>query len=231
MTRNRERSASKGVPTIIVGVILLILVVGAYVAFLRPATTAAPSLAVPASGSPAVPSVPASASAAPAVSVAPTAAIAGTECHNAAFGVTVSYPKGWYAYATNHKPGCDYFNKKAAPVAGDDMPALISITGDSKSMATAVADYKAAGGKVLRDETTTVDGHTATLLEIDSTGDGVAPNGMHEYLYLIETGSTTLIISVQGIADPSLATADWPYDGYPDNTRVVDSIVKSLKFD
>jgi len=167
-------------------------------------------------------------------SAAPSAtAVAGKTCHSDKFGVTVTYPTAWYEYTGDADRTCALFDPKPFPTItdGSEPQGAIEIFSQADPMAKVVADYQGAGGKVLRNMATTVDGRAATLLEIDDSGNGVAPNGMHEYMYLIDMGQTTLCVATQGIYDPSVATADWPYDGYKDNVKVVDSIAATLKFD
>jgi hypothetical protein len=170
----------------------------------------------------------------PDVTAAPVVtAVAGKTCHSDKFGVTVTYPTAWYEYTGDTGRTCSLFDPKPFPTItdGSDPQGIIVIFSQANPMAKVAADYQASGAKVLQMTPTTVDGKAATLFEIDDTGVGVAPNGMHEYLYLIDIGQTTVAVAAQGIYDPSAATADWPYDGYKDNVKVVDSIAKTLKFD
>lgn len=171
-------------------------------------------------------------STAPDVTTAPvTTPVAGKTCHSAKFAVTVTYPAAWYEYTGDADRTCAFFDPKPFPTDGSEPTATIEIFSQAKPMAKVISDYQAGGAKVLQMTPTTIDGKAATLFEIDDTGVGVAPNGMHEYLYLIDMGQTTLAVAAQGIYDPSAATADWPYDGYKDNVKVVDSIARTLKFD
>jgi hypothetical protein len=158
--------------------------------------------------------------------------VAGKTCHSAKFGVTVTYPTAWYEYTGDPDRTCTLFDPKPFPTItdGSDPQGIIEFFSEANPMAKVVADYQGAA-KVLQTTPTTIDGRPATLLEIDYTGVGAAPNGLHEYLYLIDMGQTTLAVAAQGIYDPSAATADWPYDGYKDNVKVVDSIARTLKFD
>jgi hypothetical protein len=242
-----------------VAVIIAVAVGSYFVLAPKAATTAAPSfpVAVVPTGTPsggqsatAVPSaamsaVPSAVMSAPpsavmpappsaAMSAAPSAtAVAGKTCHSDKFGVTVTYPTAWYEYTGDADRTCALFDPKPFPTItdGSEPQGAIEIFSQADPMAKVVADYQGAGGKVLRNVATTVDGRAATVLEIDDSGNGVAPNGMHEYMYLIDLGQTTLCVVTQGIYDPSVATADWPYDGYKDNVKVVDSIATTLKFD
>jgi hypothetical protein len=219
----------------------------------KAATTAAPSVPgaaaasrTPAGGQSAPAATLGAKSAAPDVTTAPdltappdvtpapvVTPVAGKTCHSAKFAVTVTYPTAWYEYTADADRTCALFDPKPFPTItdGSEPQGIIVIFSEAKPMASAVADYQATGAKVLQMTPTTIDGKAATLFEIDYTGVGVAPNGMHEYLYLFDMGQTTLEVAAQGIADPSLATADWPYDGYKDNVKVVDSIATTLKFD
>ena len=242
-----------------VAVIIAVAVGSYFVLAPKAATTAAPSfpVAVVPTGTPsggqsatAVPSaamsaVPSAVMSAPpsavmpappsaAMSAAPSAtAVAGKTCHSAKFAVTVTYPTAWYEYTADADRTCALFDPKPFPTItdGSEPTGVIEMFSEANPMAKVVSDYQAGGAKVLQMTPTAIDGKAATLFEIDDTGVGVAPNGMHEYLYLIDMGQTTLVVGTQGIYDPSAATADWPYDGYKDNIKVVDSIAKALKFD
>ena len=251
------RSNAPLLAALAVAAIIAVAVGSYFVLAPKAATTAAPSfpVAVVPTGTPsavmsAVPSAVESAapsaveSAAPSAvesavpsaveSAAPSAtAVAGKTCHSDKFGVTVTYPTAWYEYTGDADRTCALFDPKPFPTItdGSEPQGAIEIFSQADPMAKVVADYQGAGGKVLRNMATTVDGRAATLLEIDDSGNGVAPNGMHEYMYLIDMGQTTLCVATQGIYDPSVATADWPYDGYKDNVKVVDSIAATLKFD
>jgi hypothetical protein len=170
----------------------------------------------------------------PEVTAAPVITpVAGKTCHSAKFAVTVTYPTAWYEYTADADRTCALFDPKPFPTItdGSEPTGVIEMFSEANPMAKVVSDYQAGGAKVLQMTPTAIDGKAATLFEIDFTGFGVAPNGMHEYLYLIDMGQTTLVVGTQGIYDPSAATADWPYDGYKDNIKVVDSIAKALKFD
>ena len=170
----------------------------------------------------------------PEVTAAPVITpVAGKTCHSAKFAVTVTYPTAWYEYTADADRTCALFDPKPFPTItdGSEPTGVIEMFSEANPMAKVVSDYQAGGAKVLQMTPTAIDGKAATLFEIDDTGVGVAPNGMHEYLYLIDMGQTTLVVGTQGIYDPSAATADWPYDGYKDNIKVVDSIAKALKFD
>ncbi len=219
----------------------------------KAATTAAPSVPIAAVATKTLaggqPSPAASAwavSAAPDVTTAPDVTappdvtpapvitpVAGKTCHSAKFAVTVTYPAAWYEYTADADRTCALFDPKPFPTItdGSEPTGVIEMFSEANPMAKVVSDYQAGGAKVLQMTPTTIDGKAATLFEIDDTGVGVAPNGMHEYLYLIDMGQTTLVVGTQGIYDPSAATADWPYDGYKDNIKVVDSIARTLKFD
>jgi hypothetical protein len=158
---------------------------------------------------------------------------AGSTCRGAAYGVTVTYPATWYAYAGDAERACTLFDPKPFTVSGANAQVLgaVTIFSAADPMDKTVADYAASAGKVLQQRTTTIAGRNATVLEIDDTGSGVAPAGMHEYLYVIVYGAQSLIVETQGIADPSQATKDWPYEGYQDNLQTVDFIAHSLTFD
>jgi hypothetical protein len=147
--------------------------------------------------------------------------------------VTVTYPATWYAYAGDAERACTLFDPKPFTVSGANAQVLgaVTIFSAPDSMDRTVAEYAASAGKVLQERTTMIDGRNATILEIDDTGSGVAPAGMHEYLYVIVYGDQSLIVGTQGIADPSHATRDWPYEGYQDNLPTVDFIAHSLTFD
>jgi hypothetical protein len=158
---------------------------------------------------------------------------AGSTCRGAAYGVTVTYPATWYAYAGDAERACTLFDPKPFTVSGANAQVLgaVTIFSAPDSMDTTVADYAASAGKVLQQRTTTIAGRNATMLEIDEAGVGDAPDGMREYLYVIEYGTQSLIVGTDGIADPSYATTDWPYEGYQDNLLTVDFIAQSLTFD
>lgn len=193
-----------------------------------PVASAAPSGAVSAAPDTTAATAPPDVTPAPVVTP-----VAGKTCHSAKFAVTVTYPTAWYEYTADADRTCALFDPKPFPTItdGSDPTGAIEIFSLAKPMAQAVSDYQASGSKVLQTTPTTIAGRPATLLEIDYTGVGAAPNGLHEYLYLIDMGQTTLTVAVQGIYDPSVATADWPYDGYKDNVKVADSIARTLKFD
>lgn len=223
---------------------IIAVAAGSYVVLApKAATTAAPSAPrtaaatrTPAGGQSAPVATLGAKSAAPSAvkSTAPVITpVAGKTCHSAKFGVTVTYPTAWYEYTADADRTCALFDPKPFPTItdGSEPQGIIVIFSQAKPMAKVVSDYQAGGAKVLQMTPTTIDGKAATLFEIDDTGVGVAPNGMHEYLYLIDMGQTTLAVAAQGIYDPSAATADWPYDGYKDNVKVVDSIARTLKFD
>jgi hypothetical protein len=156
---------------------------------------------------------------------------AGITCHSDKLGLTVTYPASWYAYNGDSGRACTYFDPKPFPTITDssDPQGLIELASFQDSMSTLVSN---PGGKIISSKTTTVAGKNATVMEIDDTGVGVAPNGMHDYEYLVDLGSAgTLMLVTQGIFDPSLATTDWPYEGYQDNMKVLDFMASALKFD
>ena len=225
-------------------VVVIVVAAGSFFVLApKAATTAAPSIPIAAAAS----RTPAGGQSAPvatlgAKSAAPSAVestapvitpVAGKTCHSAKFGVTVTYPAAWYEYTADADRTCALFDPKPFPTItdGSEPTGVIEMFSEANPMAKVVSDYQTGGAKVLQMTPTTIDGKAATLFEIDDTGVGVAPNGMHEYMYLIDLGQTTLVVVTQGIYDPSAATADWPYDGYKDNIKVVDSIAKALKFD
>ena len=225
-------------------VVVIVVAAGSFFVLApKAATTAAPSIPIAAAASRTL----AGGQSAPvatlgAKSAAPSAVestapvitpVAGKTCHSAKFGVTVTYPAAWYEYTADADRTCALFDPKPFPTItdGSEPTGVIEMFSEANPMAKVVSDYQTGGAKVLQMTPTTIDGKAATLFEIDDTGVGVAPNGMHEYMYLIDLGQTTLVVVTQGIYDPSAATADWPYDGYKDNIKVVDSIAKALKFD
>ena len=209
----------------------------------KAATTAAPSIPIAAAAS----RTPAGGQSAPvatlgAKSAAPSAVestapvitpVAGKTCHSSKFAVTVTYPTAWYEYTADADRTCALFDPKPFPTItdGSEPTGVIEMFSEANPMAKVVSDYQTGGAKVLQMTPTTIDGKAATLFEIDDTGVGVAPNGMHEYLYLIDMGQTTLVVGTQGIYDPSAATADWPYDGYKDKDQMLSAIARALKFD
>ena len=198
-----------------------------------PATAAGGATAAPtrATRTGAAPTVAATEDTTSAPATAGTSVAAGVTCHSDKLGLTVTYPANWYAYNGDSGRACTYFDPKPFPTITDasDPMGLIELVSFQDSMRSLVAQ---PGGKVLSTKTVTVDGKTATVMEIDDTGVGVAPNGMHEYEYLVDLGSVgTLMLVTQGIFDPSLATTDWPYEGYQDNMKVLDFMASALKFD
>jgi hypothetical protein len=226
---------------------IIAVAAGSYVVLTpKAATTAAPSVPgvaaasrTPAGGqsaSPAPSAIPSAApevTAAPAVTVAPDiTAVAGKTCHSGKFGVTVTYPVTWNSYSADAGLACTLFDPKPFPVItdGSDPRGAIYIISFQDPFNTEVTSWEAAGKLVSKNQTT-IDGKAAVVMEIDDTGVGVAPNGMRDYLYLIDIGTGTLLIGTSGISDPSFATVDEPYNGYKDNIKVVDSIARTLKFD
>ena len=169
-----------------------------------------------------------SATAAPKTTPVPLGAL----CHSDKFGLTVSYLLAWHEYTADSALTCTLFDPKPFPVItdGSDPRGLIEIVSFADPSAAEVTQFEKSG-KLVSKVATNVDGRTATVLEIDDTGTGVAPNGMHDYLYLIDIGAGTLAIGTSGISDPALATADWPYQGYQVNVKIVDAMANALKFD
>lgn len=140
-------------------------------------------------------------------------------------GATVALPEGWFADVAGPDP-CQRFDP--APFAiqpqTDSVDWAVRVESSSTGFDEAVGRWSEGDTSVVRSSTTTtVDGHRAVVVEIESNGTGLAPAGWRSYAYVVDrapggTGTVTVVVA---------ATA--PGATYDARTAGADAIAKTLR--
>jgi hypothetical protein len=156
------------------------------------------------------------------VTIAATTARAAT-C--AIDGVTVTLPEGWYADVAGPDP-CQRFDP--APFAiepqTDSVTWAVRVETSSTGFDEAVSRWSAGDTSVVRSsKSTTIDGHRAVVVEVESNGVGLAPAGWRSYAYVVDrapggSGSVTIVVA-----------STQPGTTYDTRTAGADEIAANLK--
>jgi hypothetical protein len=236
-------------PVLIVLLLLLILGFAAYVLVAKPAwsplaakASASPGLVLP---TPKASGPISSKTPAPLISVSPggsgglptaaptSAATAGAtsgtgdlqSCRAEKAGLTVSYPVGWYTVTGYPDWNCMLFDRNPIDILPNtELPMVaIQISQETRDYATVVEDFKTATVyELIGSDTGTVDGLDATALEVNNTGEGYFEAGVHQLVVVVDRGSLGALI---------LEVIGKPGADFDANSEILGAMVGSIKID
>ncbi len=139
-------------------------------------------------------------------------------------GYTLEYPERWYAELDNEVWKCAIFDPKPFSVSPDtEVAPLAVMIYDEPTVAfdmamTSLTDTSIY--RVIAAVDTTVDGKPAVVLETEATVDEVLAAGTYSYQYVVDRGSSTLVI----------VTSQQPGLAYERARAVIDEMAASMRF-
>jgi len=145
-------------------------------------------------------------------------------CHNDAIGYTVGYPGGWETNSGEILNTCQVFDPTDAslPARSDSFDEAVYLREENMSFdRVAGAPYGAEASRELSRRSLQIDGHQAVVIEEESTGIALLPEGVKTYRYVVDLDGSTLVgatYSVEG-------------QNYDRNKQVLDRMMSDLKFD
>ena len=139
-------------------------------------------------------------------------------CTNEAVGYTVRYPAGWKTNSGNLTKPCEIFDPESAesPEPTDSIEKAIYLRADRVPFEQAA---ESEGERVLSRQTATIDGHQAVIVESESTGEALLPEGYRYYSYKVDLGNQTLIAITYKVKEQD----------YQRNQKILDHMMKSLE--
>jgi outer membrane biosynthesis protein TonB len=149
---------------------------------------------------------------------------AGTVCRSDRLGVTVTYPKDWYAYEGDPQWTCLLFDPN--PIKLDpntEISATIQMMDDGRTFAAVTKDYATASVYTVKAKASlTVDGLPAVGYQLENTGQGYYPKGILQTVFVIDRGSRgTLVAETVGKKGAA----------YDANVKILELMVGNLKID
>ncbi len=143
-------------------------------------------------------------------------------CTNREDGYGIQFPQGWSTNEGEVVPPCRYFHPQAfeVPEATEVFDLAITVRVDDVPFTRVTSEEDSLGERVLSREETTVAGHQAVRVEVQSTGDALLPEGVHSYRYHVDVDGGTLTATTHDVGDV----------GYEGNKDIVDQMMETLEF-
>lgn len=143
----------------------------------------------------------------------------GQTCTNEAAGYTIRYPTGWQTNPGDVTEQCRVFDPAAItlPERSESFDEAIHIRVDRVPFEQ-VTDETSISERQLSRRETTIDGHQAVVVEAESTGQALLPEGIRSYRYAVNLNGQTLIAS----------TYDVQGTQYQRNKQVLDQMINTL---
>ncbi|MBW3626588.1 MAG: hypothetical protein KY412_03150 [Actinobacteria bacterium] len=150
-------------------------------------------------------------------------AVLAQSCTNAEAGYGVQFPQGWSTNEGEVVPPCRYFHPHAfeVPEATEVFDLAVTIRVDDVPFTRVTSEEDSLGERVLSREETTVAGHQAVRVEVQSTGDALLPEGVHSYRYHVDVDGGTLTATTHDVGDLD----------YEANKDIVDQMMETLELD
>lgn len=124
-------------------------------------------------------------------------------CTNAAHGFTVSYPEGWHINDGEVLPACSAF--APAPIEiprNSELPFEIAVVIDVEDVPADQLTRSSQFERVLSASQLSIGGRSASRVEVEATGEGLADRGMRSVRYVVDLGGgRTLIATTHRVGD------------------------------
>ena len=142
------------------------------------------------------------------------------ECTNSRRRYRISYPEGWSVNTGEILPACSLFDSAPIRIArGTELPddIAVAIMHEAASFARVTGEQR--GVRVLTRTPTTVAGREAVRMEIESTGEALRDAGARSFMYVVNLGDASLILSTHDAGTLDFARKQ----------RIVDAMVQTLE--
>lgn len=124
-------------------------------------------------------------------------------CSNPRAGYAIAYPEGWQTNLGEVIARCRLFGPQLGEVeAGTEVPLSVPIFLQATNRPfPAQSPPNDPGLEIISSQRTQVNGHRALILRGQGTGEGLIPQGMATYQYLVDIDGSTLIAATYGAGD------------------------------
>jgi hypothetical protein len=141
-------------------------------------------------------------------------------CTNATVGYEIAFPAEWETNTGEVMPECSLFDPEPIRVEpATELPYDIAVSIREEPIAFETFTGEMRGRRELTRENTTVGGRRAARMESESTGEGLLPEGIRSYQYIVDLGGSVLLLS----------THDIGYPPYHQTVRVLDDMARTLR--
>lgn len=143
-----------------------------------------------------------------------------TECSNPRWSYRIRYPEGWNVNTGEILPACSLFDP--APIRierGTELPDDIAISILHEAAAFERVTGEQRGVRILTRTPTTVAGREAVRMEIESTGEALRDAGARSYMYVVNLGGASLVLSTHDAGTLDFARKQ----------RILDAMVETLQ--
>lgn len=144
-----------------------------------------------------------------------------TECTNTDMRYRIEYPAAWQTNTGDVVSACSLFDPDSIRVPPySELPYDIAVAVRREQVDFDTLTGPQLGSRELSREATTVAGRPAVRRELESTGEGLLPQGRRAYQYVIDLDGASLILATHDIGDLP----------YAEKRRVLDAMVGTLRF-
>ena len=142
------------------------------------------------------------------------------ECTNARWGYRIRYPADWNVNTGEILPACSLFDPEPIRIErGTELPDDIAIAILHEAAPFARVTGEQRGVRVLERTATTVAGREAVRMNVESTGEALRDAGARSYMYVVNLGDASLVISTHDVGTLAFARKQ----------RIMDAMVTTLE--
>ncbi len=145
----------------------------------------------------------------------------GQSCTNEQIGYTVNFPQNWQTNSGSVVNQCQVFDSDAIQLeeATEDFDEAVYLRQENIAF-DRLANTDSRSSRTLSRRQTTINGRQAVVIESESTGIGLLPEGRRFYRYLVDLGTNTLVA----------VTYDVPNQDYQRNKQILDRMMNSIEW-
>jgi hypothetical protein len=129
------------------------------------------------------------------------------QCTHADAGLTVNYPADWHTNTGEVMTACSLFDPEPIDIEPDtEIPHDIAVIIRVEPVSFDQVSEPSSGEYRISSRETTIDGRRALVVESESTGDGLLPEGVLAYRYYIDLNGETIVAESYDLGEPAFAT-------------------------
>lgn len=142
-------------------------------------------------------------------------------CTNTAHSFTVSYPEGWHTNDGAVLPACSAFAPAPIEIPREsELPFEIAVVIDVENVPAEQLTRSSEFERVLSTSALSIGRRSASRVEVEATGEGLADRGMRSVRYVVDLGAgRTLIASTHRVND-----------SYARNAEILGQMLETITF-